>query len=206
MIKQPEIDGLAFHPWVGEQYHSRKDWGIRLLVLGESHYGEPPPKSNLTQCLTQQNAKREWSHRFWTNIAQSVSGEHHTTLDHEWFWNSVALYNFVQDLLPAARRCPAPPQWERGRNLLPLVLERLRPEAILVLGVRLWNQLPVDALDQPPLRSHHDKYGSDRAVKRIVVPNARAALASCINHPSSGFSSKRWHPWVQALIERARSA
>ena len=43
---------VTFHPWVGERYWTGNRFGIRLLVLGESHYavegyavqGEEHPK------------------------------------------------------------------------------------------------------------------------------------------------------------------
>lgn len=31
---------VKFQPWVGYHYHSSR-YGVRVMVLGESHYGEP---------------------------------------------------------------------------------------------------------------------------------------------------------------------
>ncbi|HGW0964709.1 TPA: hypothetical protein ACNPTZ_005348 [Escherichia coli] len=31
---------MKFQPWVGDHYHSSR-YGVRVMVLGESHYGEP---------------------------------------------------------------------------------------------------------------------------------------------------------------------
>lgn len=31
---------VKFQPWVGDHYHSSR-YGVRVMVLGESHYGEP---------------------------------------------------------------------------------------------------------------------------------------------------------------------
>ena len=33
--------GVNFLPWVGQHYGRGSRFGVRLLVLGESHYGTP---------------------------------------------------------------------------------------------------------------------------------------------------------------------
>lgn len=50
---------VKFQPWVGDHYHSSR-YGVRVMVLGESHYGEPEdysltlPSTLLTSMLSSQ--------------------------------------------------------------------------------------------------------------------------------------------------------
>ena len=204
-----DIPACQFNPWVGNRYDQGYAGGPRLLVLGESHYGDQPPEHNLTQRLTHEYAQGQWKHGFWTNIMQAVMGCHHTAItpaQKETFWQSVALYNYIQVMLEGPRRCPPAEAWLDSQPTFEAVLEALRPHAILILGTQTWNKLPPVTPDS----GHIKCQGPAMEVGELggytwqyVLPDGHSILAAGIFHPAGGFDWKRWHPVVEALLRHA---
>lgn len=210
-----------FEPWVGDNYWDGFTGGPRLLILGESHYGDGPPDRNFTQRLTRQYAEGQWNHRFWTGIMQTVVGHPRAeikqgvhiqpinggpaiAMNQESFWHSVAFYNYIQEFVAEPGMPPPPGAWQAARPAFEAVLEALEPQALLILGARLWNHLPGPA----PGSEHQEYEGPPLGVGELdghawvyQLPNGHEVLAAGIHHPSSrGFSRERWHPVVSALL------
>ena len=199
-MEQPNITECQFDPWVGDNYWRGFEGRPRLLILGESHYGGDPPDKSLTQELTREYAEGMWLHRFWTGIMQVVAGRDRTEIDRMHFWQSVAFYNFIQEFVAGPRTRPAPEAWRFARPAFAAVLEALRPQALLVLGVCLWNNLPNSGREGPTLQV------GELSRKSWLYPLSESSevLAAGINHPSSwGFRWETWHPVVAALLETA---
>ena len=70
-----EFPGVTFHPWIGANYGRKSQFGVRLLVLGKSHYNNDPEYSD---CGFTQNVVRNWGQnqraRFFTIIAKILHG------------------------------------------------------------------------------------------------------------------------------------
>ena len=212
-----------FEPWVGDNYWDGFAGGPRLLILGESHYGDGPPDRNLTKDLTRQYAEGQWNYNFWTGIMQTVVGHTRAEIEQgvdlqsingdlaiamcrESFWHSVAFYNYIEELLPGPGQAPPAPAWRAARPAFEVVLEALEPQALLILGARLWNHLPGPTL----CNGHQDYvYGPLHAGELdghawvYQIPNGHVVAAG-IRHPSSrGFNWEEWHPVVSALLHEA---
>lgn len=181
-----------FDPWIGSNYDTHGD---RLLVLGESHYGPDSIPANFTRVLTQKYVNREWSHRFWTNIMQVVSGRPHWEIDRAEFWGRVAFYNYVQQpVSETAGVAPTSEMFAASKAAFFSVLDGLRPKTILVLSKRLWENLPPEGGPSQEIQ------GGDVSRETWVYPfSGGKALATWLPHPSYGFSWRRWHPLVLAL-------
>ena len=202
------IPACQFNPWVGDHYDQGYAGGPRLLILGGSHYGDQLD-SSLTCRYTRQYMQGQWRHAFWTNIMQVVIGCHHTeitTAQKEAFWQSVVLYNYIQVMVERQRRCPPAGAWQASRPAFEAVLEALRPHALLILGARLWNNLP----PATPNSGHTDyqclamESGElDGHTWQYVLPDGHPVLAAGIYHPAGGFNWERWHPVVEALLHHA---
>ena len=204
------IPACQFNPWVGDHYCQGYAGGPRLLILGESHYDKnsdaTPSERNFTQRLTHEYMQGQWKHKFWTNIMQAVMGCHYTEItpaQKETFWQSVALYNYIQVMLEGPRLCPPKWAWRASRPAFEAVLEALRPHALLILGTRTWDNLPCAAPDS----GHTDYQGPAMGVRELrghtwwyVPPDGHPVLAAGIRHPAWGFSWSRWHPVVKALL------
>ena len=136
-----EFPGVAFHPWVGAHYGRESRFGVRLLVLGESHYDEDPEfsDSGFTQDVV-----RTWGQtqraRFFTVIAKVLLGSADWIDDdvRSEIWEHVAFYNFVQStVVPGPRTPPTFRQWCEAQSPFVTVLQSLEPDAVLMLGWRL---------------------------------------------------------------------
>ena len=70
-----EFPGVTFHPWIGANFGRESRSGVRLLVLGESHYDNDPEYSN---CGFTQEVVRDWGqmqrNQFFTKIAKVLRG------------------------------------------------------------------------------------------------------------------------------------
>ena len=219
-----QIELCQFEPWVGDNYCDGFAGGPRLLILGESHYGEGPPERDFTQSLTCEYAEGQWTCRFWTGIMQTVLGHPRAEIEQgvdiqpinggdpipmnrESFWQWVALYNYIQVLLPDRATPPTPEECQAARLAFEAVLEALEPQALLILGRRLWNCLP-----GPTPGSGHQEYEGpclnagelDGHAWVYQLPNGHQVLAAGIHHPSApGFRWQRWHPVVCGLLREA---
>lgn len=184
-----------YTPWKGNAYCSASP---KLLILGESHYGKGADCGDATVQLTQQYVVGKMNHQFWTNTMNAVEGTPGSIDQRAAFWHSVAFYNFVQQSAGAtAGIAPTKDMFEASIGAFFTVLGDLKPQAILVLSTRLWNNLPGSG-DQshegPPLQ-HAGK------TRRTWVYGYASgqALATWVPHPSRHFSWVRWHPWIEAL-------
>lgn len=135
-----EFPGVTFHPWVGKHYGLKSDFGIRLLVLGESHYHEDLKfsDSDFTQEVVRTWGQERRS-RFFTVIAKVLLRTEGWISDDERskIWEHVAFYNFVQSIVGDGPRIePTFRQWCEAQTPFATVLQSLEPDAVLVLGWR----------------------------------------------------------------------
>ena len=200
-MEQPNIPECQFGPWVGNSYWRGFEGGPRLLILGESHYDGDDSDKSFTQRLTRDYAEGKLHHRFWTMTMQVVAGRDKAEIDRMRFWQSVAFYNFIQEIVGSGPRMrPSAEAWRSARRPFEAVLNTLRPQAMLVLGKVLWDYLPNSGREGPKLRVGE----SCRESWLYPLPEPSEVLATSINHPSSvGFSRKKWHPVVDALLKAA---
>ena len=64
-------------------------------------------------------------------------------------WDHVAFYNYIQSSVTAPNKERLPPnktQWEAAVKPFKEVLEELKPDAVWVLGVGLWNKIDHEKL------------------------------------------------------------
>jgi hypothetical protein len=168
-----------FDPWIGSQYATQGIRGIRLLILGEAHYGtgeETQGCTHTTEIIRKLGQQGRF--RFHTVTQRLVVGGRGwlSNTDRAEFWERVAFYNYVQSFPgPRARWRPTPEMWEAAREPFLETLAEVKPQVLLVLGQELSRKLP-------------------------VLPTYVSACA--VQHPSSrGFRYATWQPAVQAALE-----
>ena len=136
---------VTFHPWIGRLYGRESRFGVRLLVLGQSHYGQPDEVSEprtftreIVRCYSAQHR-----HRYFTIIAKVLRGDRGWIEDEERaaIWENIAFYNYIQSLVPAPGIPPTSAQWDAAHTPFMTVLNTLQPDAVLVAGQRLWGQI-----------------------------------------------------------------
>ena len=188
-----DLSSVNYLPWVGEDYYKQTS---KLLVVAESHYADWSPPPTFTIDLTRAYQNGLWKHRFWTQISQVITGEAHSQIDKQAFWKTLALYNFIQVIVgDSPGVAPTPEMIKAAHTPFSQVLDKLKPNYILVLSKRLWGSLPSDGQQGDPLR-----VGNDMRETLIFPYSGGEAVATWLPHPSYPFSAPKWHPWVNALL------
>lgn len=193
--RKTELGNVYFKPWVGSQYPKGN---VKLLLLGESHYDERKPSPSFTIDLIHEYANGEWTHRYWTQIMQVVSGKRYLEIDKHSFWNKYAFYNYIQELV-AGSAGVAPTKQMIESAIIPFseVLSALKPTHLLVLSKRLWEYLPSDG------RPGDDLIIGNQKRDTWLYPISEGKVkATWLPHPSYRFSAPKWHPWVTAFLKQ----
>lgn len=193
-----ELDGkmpsVTFLPWIGTRYQEGI-WNGRLLILGESHYGEED--ATLTRTLTQDYCSSKMSHPYWTNIMQVVTGRHHSELDRNDFWQTVAFYNYVQSALDEPGDAPTDEMWSSACLPFNEVFSAIKPDRILVVSYRLWEMFDFGGSCGAPIQIN----GQELPIWLLNRSNGEKTICGCIKHPRAGFSSEAVSPLVKAFID-----
>jgi hypothetical protein len=193
---------VHFQPWRGQSY-DKGIFGVKLLILGEAHYGGPSKDfSNFTNEVIQEVIDGENRQRFFERVRSVVVGPDSTEWNRERFWNAVAYYNYVQELIPAARVRPTNDAFTNGDQPFKDVLNSLTPDCVLVLGKTLWQSLPGgEECKELPVSKKVREHSIAGEMCVYALPGGHRLLAGMVPHPSSfGFRSDFWGPWVGALL------
>lgn len=137
------LTGVNFLPFVGEKYHNSR-YGVRLLVLGESHYGvDADSGPDFTQKVIRDCAYVS-GFAFFSKLTNVLRGrtDWPTDEDRRETWQHVAFYNFVQEFVGEESRIqPIKAMWRAAQAPFLNVVRELEPDVILVLGSRLWDNV-----------------------------------------------------------------
>ena len=114
------MSDVFFKPWVGVKYASGARFGKRVMVLGESHY-EWDPKVKLypefTRAAIEEQAAGKHTYAFWTHVATAFLGHSPTLAEKREFWDAVAFYNFVQQVVDGGPRvAPSDAMWKASEG------------------------------------------------------------------------------------------
>ena len=180
-----EFPGVTFHPWVGANFGRESRFGVRLLVLGESHYDNDPEYSD---CGFTQEVVRDWgqNHRqqFFTKIAKVLLGHREWINDdvRSEIWEHTAFYDFVQSVVSAPRAPPKSRQWCEAQAPFNTVLKSLKPDAVLILGSRLsdhvlnrQDNVTFSAIVHPS--SGHFRYNEAIPAFKTLLANTKRRIA-----------------------------
>jgi len=211
-VELPERDASFFHPWIGDAYQRGIRDGLRLLILGESHYGDDRddevPDSQSTNIVVRGHLAEPSKFRLFRALEQLITGARlQDSSAREALWQRVIFYNFVQRLLRSRRpeHRPTHDDWNVGRAAFVRLLREHRPEAVLVVGTTTWNEGLSQAgfVDSRPLNDD-----PTTGLYEWQVAPGHSTLATWVPHPtgSFGFSAAKWRPRVSVLLDRAASA
>lgn len=201
------MSNIVFLPW--KPSGDPRFNGIRLLLVGESHYdeGEPPAPNQVSsftsEIVTRWGAKAEGYTRFFGNIYATFNGDgaHWSSDEFKHFWNSVSFYNYVQSFVHGeARVRPTAKQFAESADAFHAVLDELKPDAILIVGQATWDQMSernAELVDRD-----EDGLGS---MWRYDFSGGHC-LAGHTHHPSSvGYAADYWRPRVGRFLDNVRA-
>ena len=201
------VEKIMFQPWVGENWGQPDNFvgGVRLLILGESHYCDAAHAHLVGQCVpnTTRDVVEELAiggpNRFFTGLTQIVAGRKKWQMaqtEIRTLWDSIAFYNYVPVFAATGpRQRPTAAMFESGHTPFMQLLTELRPEAIIVCGNDTWwwmRRGVLGGVDRPPQAS---------------TCHIGTALAAHIMHPSANqFSSTQIRPIVERILAEAQAA
>lgn len=132
-------------PWVGEHWGRDSRFGSRVLVVGESHYNSEPElheqrqaDRNFTRDVVQTwgvNAPSGYFLRMGRILLRDGGAGHEAVAA---AWQQVAFCNYVARLLEDGEQ-PTVQDWADGRPPFEQTLDDLKPDAVLVTGLGVWN-------------------------------------------------------------------
>ncbi|GBR45429.1 hypothetical protein [Gluconobacter roseus] len=178
-------------PWVGKNYN--KD---RILILGESSYTYKEDADGLAIALDDDHPVRMVEGQleptaddssFMTMLTNALTDRDcDTVAKRHAGWAQVAFTNYVPvSIGTAARQRPDAQAWGMAKAEWPMLLERLSPRHVIVLGLGSWDHIPKgkpihDAAYTGPAR--------DPAIEEFTLANGQTVLCWCHWHPSAGAS------------------
>jgi hypothetical protein len=140
---------LRFEPWTGSKYETTGIADIRVLIIGESHYGIDSEASTefTTEVVNNCVYLDEYPRRpFFKKVSKLVlrmqTGQYLSDELHRDTWDRVAFYNYIQDILPAARMRPTGEMWEHAERVFPIAIAKLNPDLVIVMGKELRRHFP----------------------------------------------------------------
>lgn len=179
-------------PWIGSRFEG-------LLILGESHYGEPEDLE-LTKTVVQGVVDRSAPHAFFTKVEIAVTGESSSRSGSDSFWQTVAFANFCPGAVDGPRQRPSFEMWTEGYRLFPKLMSFVKPKRVLVLGYQLWDN--IGGLTEVKIISASKK---DREAGRLDAeagPNGQGVPITSIRHPTAfGFSAREWHAFYLSFLK-----
>lgn len=186
---------IVFQPWVGSRFIGGD---VRVLLLGESHYGEPhEDTAQSTIHVVDQWKTREWTVRYLTTAARLMTGKEARQIDRATDLETIAFYNFIQVGMETVKRRPSWAQFQASAPAFKAALQQLDPTHILATGAGLWNAMP--DFDVGGGGEQINLAGQTRLVGRYSTPSG-SALATSVPHLSRGFSAPYWREAVSAFL------
>jgi hypothetical protein len=204
-----------FPPHLNEQVwgvRSNALGGLRLMILGESHYHDQPRFTGQVVPTLTPDAVRDHGvlgySNFFSRLMQLVDGRRWadtTPTERQAFWDAVLFYNYVPVVVGTqSKQRPAEDMWRDGAAPFLRLLEERRPEIILVCGYDLWSHMV------PGVPGLQDTPWVETATPHLEKPVTTRVIAGAptlrIAHPSSvGFSVKAWQPIVADFLAQAKA-
>lgn len=184
---------VHFLPWVGKNYNTGGIFGKKILVLGESHYcSDSEAVPDLTKLVVEKHLSGSSISTF-TKFERALVGHVTEKAESKQIWDSIVFYNYLQVNMLDSRIAGSRQQYKDAEETYWQVLEKYRPEYLIVWGNRLWNNIPANNFK--PINSVVlDNYEAGDGIYSLKDGTEIKVIA--IYHPSSGFD---WNWWYQYL-------
>lgn len=154
-----DFDNVFFKPWIGENYWTNGYKGLRILVIGNSHYCSCRDKceccgidgygfdyegcEDMTTAIVEKYLDRkQWEcwMRTYQNFEYALYGQKTNRNKSQKIWNSIAFYNYLQTAVSDWKDQGNDEDYNNSEAAFWEVLEYLQPDCIIMWGNRVWNQ------------------------------------------------------------------
>lgn len=187
-----------FLPWIGAHYEQNA-FKIPVLLIGESHYCEDHPISDLGNDFTQDVFRRIRDGELKTSTTSALERTLNPLLESGVnLWDEIAFYNYLQNWVardPTDRPISSIFHQSPSPEALVEVLHQLRPQLVVILGTGLFKTLSED--EPGPVLMVSEE--SHRTWLYDVVTST-PALAVGIKHPGKFYTADKWRPVVRSAI------
>ena len=195
-------------PWVGDHYRSQGLFNKRTLILGWPYYALKEEKTSspdwVIKCIEREIQGDAPIKLYWINVAKTFLDDSNIYRKRKEFWPSVAFHNYLQTLVGADAKEGSSTKekevWETSDKVFQELINEIKPQFILTLGLHLWVHLTkFKNEDGPPTRCH-------RHSKTYYLPlnNGDKCLVYGTHNASSyDFEGYSWYWWVKEAMEFA---
>nr|WP_321373333.1 hypothetical protein [uncultured Bacteroides sp.] len=211
------MENVFFEPWVGENYENGGMFGKKVMALGESLYcgggcpecGKGKADESGNNCWTTQKAVNSilydydncdnWKKTYLKFERSLVNKETEQELRNE-IWNSLLFHNYLQIPMDKAREAGSCEDYKTAEKAFFEVLEKYRPEKIIVWGRRLWKKMPGG-----DLWTESEKIvieGNSERTGYYTLNDGTKVEVMSVYHPSVGYSWDYWYKFINAFINR----
>ena len=171
-----------WEPWIGDRFAE-----TGLLFLGERAYSWTEGEERKDPSARHSCDMVEWvthdfrgclgGQRFTVKLSRALTGERWPDADQvAQAWRRVAVTNYVPVTVGVgAGKRPSPALWTAAADEFPALLERIRPRAIIVLGIEMWwKRMPA------PFAASTDE-------REYRLDDGSPVRCRGLRHPSRGF-------------------
>ena len=187
-----------FEPWVS----SGTFRGLRLLLVGESHYDDEPDQlgsEHIIEVVTDYGVgDLPCKTKLFRNAYAAFTGDHSTSREGKsQFWKSVSYCNYFQRPMSKSNEQPDESDFKESEAPFDALLDYIAPQCFVVMSDRLWRGMKNSCVRIGPIGPLvQDDIFEFRVVKRAVP-------AIHINHPSPAagvFEPQWWHPVIDEFL------
>ena len=191
---------IFFKPWVGRDYNTGGVFGKKVLVLGESHYGDATDATDETIGVVKEFVYEYWGAPYQQTFLcfeRALAGREINQEEREQLWNSVMFYNYFQKSTTGPRTGPNMEAEKESEEAFRELLEQYQPDAIIVWGARLYQLLPGWDGTESKI-----KVGDDSCLVWHYTIKGKQIPAMSVHHPSAptGKDWAYWHQFHKAFI------
>jgi len=196
-----------FDPWIPARVNFE---GVRLLLVGESHYDKEKtlPRSTTKEVVEAYGVGDQvGATKLFKNAYAAFTGDFDLAQrgGKAEFWRSVCYCNYFQRVMWPPGEAPTPEDYIESAQPFEALLRFLQPDCFVVMSDRLWKRMRNSCVRI----EHVGPLNGDDAFA-FDVGGSNAAPAIHINHPSPGgpppFDPKRWHPVITEFLNYCREA
>lgn len=188
------MNNVKFLPWVGKNYSNGGIFGKRIMVLGESHYC---PDDEALPDLTNVVVKAHVSDSPYTTLTKferSLVGHETDQAERAKIWESILFYNYLQENMSEAREAGTKAQYQKAEKPFFEVLEKYKPEYVIMWGNRLWDNAPstgFTAVNSVKLDGYEAGDGY------YTLKDGTKVKVIAVYHPSAGYDWAWWYRYLK---------
>lgn len=207
------MSNIFFKPFVGLSYTSGGIFGKRVMILGESHYCEEkcvdcgnsmthPECCAFTNGVVGDYLNESLERQPWMStylkFERSLVGHETDWAERRKIWNSVVFYNYLQVAMSGTREEGTAQQYEEAAEPFFEVLEKYRPQYVIVWGSRLWGYMP--AGERWSWNADIVVDGNANKCGNYALKDGSKVKIIPVYHPSVGYSWDYWHKVISVFL------